>query len=71
MNLVTKSGGDVLHGDVLGLYRPSGPEAKLSGFTTSNAASGNDIVNDSLAQFAAALGGKLFEERSHALLRCV
>lgn len=61
VNIVTKSGGDVLHGDVLALYRPSGPEAKLSGFTTSNAASGNDIVNDSLAQFAAAVGGKLLK----------
>jgi hypothetical protein len=61
VNIVTRSGGDKLHGDVLGLYRPSGPEAKLSGFTTSNAASGNDIVNDSLAQFAGALGGKLFK----------
>src|SRR6202012_3664504 len=61
VNIVTKSGGDTLHGDVLALYRPSGPEAKLSGFTTSNAASGNDIVNDSLAQFAAALGGKLLK----------
>jgi len=61
VNIVTKSGGDVLHGDVLALYRPSGPEAKLSGFTTLNAASGNDIVNDSLAQFAGALGGKLLK----------
>jgi hypothetical protein len=59
VNIVTKSGGDHLHGDVLALYRPSGTEAKLSGFTTANAASGNDIVNDSLAQFAASLGGRL------------
>jgi len=61
VNIVTKSGGDKLHGDVLGVYRPSGPEAKLSGFTTASATSGNDVVNDSLDQFAAALGGKLLK----------
>ncbi len=61
INIVTKSGGDKFHGDVLGLYRPSASEAKLSGFTTSNATSGNDISNDTLDQVAASLGGKLLK----------
>ena len=59
VNIVTKSGGDQLHGDLLGLYRPSGPEAKLSGFNSSNATSGNDITNDTLDQTAAAISGRL------------
>jgi hypothetical protein len=64
VNIVTKSGGDRLHGDVLELYRPSGPEAKLSGFNASNATSGNEIVNDSLAQEAGSLGGRLLKSES-------
>jgi hypothetical protein len=59
VNMVTRSGGPHFHGDVLGMWRPSGPEAKLSGFTTSNAASGNDITNDTLDQGAATVGGPL------------
>jgi Carboxypeptidase regulatory-like domain/TonB dependent receptor len=62
VNIVTKSGGDKLHGDLLELYRPSAPEAKLSGFNTSNATSGNDITNDTLAQSAASISGKLFKK---------
>ena len=30
VNIVTRSGSDTYHGDVLGLWRPSGPEAELS-----------------------------------------
>jgi hypothetical protein len=61
VNIVTKSGGDKLHGDVLELYRPSAPEAELSGFNASNATSGNEITNDALAQTAASLSGRLFK----------
>jgi hypothetical protein len=61
VNLITRSGGDILHGDLLELYRPSGPEAALSGFTSSNATSGNQITNDSLAQTAGSVSGKLFQ----------
>lgn len=57
VNIVTRSGGDRLHGDMLGLWRPSDPEAKLSGFSTSNATSGNDITNDTLDQGAATVSG--------------
>src|SRR6185437_14071041 len=47
------------HGDVLGLFRPSGPEAKLSGFNSQNATSGNDLANDTLSQTAAAVSGPI------------
>jgi Carboxypeptidase regulatory-like domain/TonB dependent receptor len=59
VNIVTKSGGDSLHGQMLGLWRPSGTEAKLSGFTPTTATSGNDITNDTLYQGAASLSGPL------------
>ncbi len=61
VNIITRSGGDKLHGSVLELYRPSGPEAKLSGFNASNATSGNEITNDTLAQTAASLSGRLLK----------
>jgi hypothetical protein len=59
VNIVTRRGGDNYHGDLLGLWRPSAPEAKLSGFSTTTATSGNDITNDTLAQGAATLSGPL------------
>ena len=59
VNMVTRSGTSQFHGDVLGLWRPSDPEAKLSGFSTKTATSGNDITNDTLDQGAATLGGPL------------
>lgn len=59
VNVVTRTGTDRLHGDLLGLWRPSAPEAALSGFSTANATSGNDITRDTLAQEAATLGGPL------------
>ena len=59
VNIVTKSGGDKLHGDLLEVYRPSGPEAALSGFNSSNATSGNQITNDTLTQTAGSISGKL------------
>ena len=41
------------------LWRPSATEAALSGFTTNNAASGNDITNDTLGQSDLSLSGPL------------
>jgi hypothetical protein len=61
VNIVTRSGGDSYHGDLLGLWRPSAPEAKLSGFSATNATSGNDITDDTLAQCAATLSGPLVQ----------
>jgi Carboxypeptidase regulatory-like domain len=59
VNIVSKSGGNKYHGDVLGLWRPSGPEAALSGFSTTTASSGNDITNDKLGQTAIGLSGPI------------
>jgi len=59
VNIVTKSGGNKLHGDILELWRPSDTEAALSGFTATNAASGNDLTNDTLGQSAVSLSGPI------------
>ncbi len=62
VNIVTKSGGSALHGEVLELWRPQATEAALSGFTPSNAASGNDITRDTLGQSAVSLGGPISQK---------
>lgn len=59
VNIVTRSGGSKFHGSALFLGRPSGPEAKLSGFSSSNATSGNDITKDTLGQVALGLSGPI------------
>jgi hypothetical protein len=59
VNIVTKSGGSQFHGEFLELWRPSATAAALSGFTTTNAASGNDITNDALGQSALSLSGPI------------
>src|SRR5580704_14925394 len=59
VNIITKSGGVHLHGSVIELWRPAGPEAALSGFTSTNAASGNDIASDTLGQSAVSIGGPM------------
>ena len=68
VNIVTKTGGNQYHGEVLGAFRPSGAAATLSGFTPTNV-NGNSITSDSLKQFSAALGGPLARsERTHFFL---
>ncbi len=59
INIVTKSGGNQFHGELLELWRPADTSAALSGFTTANATSGNQLTSDSLGQSAAALSGPL------------
>lgn len=59
VNIVTKSGSNALHGEALGLFRPSETQAKLSGFTAANAPNGNAITDDSLKQTSASLGGPI------------
>jgi hypothetical protein len=59
INIVTKGGGNKFHGEALETWRPSAPEAKLSGFNSSTATSGNDITNDTLRQTAVGLSGPI------------
>jgi Carboxypeptidase regulatory-like domain/TonB dependent receptor len=59
INIITKTGGNKLHGELLELWRPSETEAALSGFNSTNAASGNDWTNDTLGQTAAFLSGPI------------
>ena len=59
INLVTRSGGDKFHGQLLELWRPAGTEASLAGFNSGNATSGNEITSDVLGQTAASLSGAL------------
>lgn len=68
VNIVTRSGTSRFHGDVLGLWRPSAPEATLSGFSTTSATSGNDITRDTLAQLAATVGGPVTHDTRTSFL---
>jgi len=66
VNIVTKSGGANYHGEFGGLWRPTGPEASLSGFTESTATSGNEVANDKLVQESVAFSGPLsFDRKTH------
>jgi hypothetical protein len=65
VNIVTRSGGDRLRGELLELSRPAGPQAQLEGFTSASATSGNEITSDTFGQTAASLSGGLGS--SHAL----
>jgi hypothetical protein len=62
VNIVTRSGGENLHGDVLELYRPGNLGAQYYGFGPATATSGNQIASDQLNQTAASLSGKLFRK---------
>ncbi|MGA8529235.1 MAG: carboxypeptidase regulatory-like domain-containing protein, partial [Acidobacteriaceae bacterium] len=68
VNVLTRMGTRDFHGDVLGLWRPSDPEAKLSGFSSTTATSGNDIANDTLDQGAATASGPLTRSGSTVFL---
>jgi Carboxypeptidase regulatory-like domain/TonB dependent receptor len=65
VNVVTRSGGNNYHGQLLELWRPAETEASLSGFTSGNATSGNEITSDVLGQSAIALSGPLFSDKTH------
>src|SRR5690242_16613619 len=59
VNIVTRSGSDRFHGDLEGLWRPADTSARLSGFTSSNATSGNQLTSDSLRQVAGEFSGPI------------
>lgn len=63
VNIVTKQGGSEYHGDLIAMWRPSATSAKLSGFTDQSATSGNQIVTDSVGQFAGSFSGVLPHSR--------
>ena len=64
VNIVTKSGGDRYHADLLGLWRPNATSAKLAGFTATSATSGNQVVSDSLGQMSATVSGPVADIRN-------
>jgi hypothetical protein len=57
INIVTRSGGNNLHGDVAETWRPAATSAALSGFTSATAGSGNALTGDTLGQSEASLSG--------------
>jgi hypothetical protein len=63
VNIVTRSGGNRLRGEILEVWRPAATEAALSGFNSTNAASGNDISSNTLGLSDVSLSGPL--GRSH------
>ena len=66
VSLVTRSGGSRLRAVLIETWRPAATEAALSGFTSTNAASGNDIASDTLGQTSLALGGPVGSgDRTH------
>ncbi len=67
VNLQTRRGGDQFHGQLLELWRPGPGQARLSGFTAANAASGNDVTADTLGQTAVSLSGPLSRETQFSL----
>ncbi len=59
VNIVTRTGGNALRGQLLEIWRPAGTEAALSGFNAITAASGNDLTSNTLGQTDLSLGGPL------------
>src|ERR1700721_4088443 len=59
VHVVPRSGGDLLHGQLVELWRPADTEASLAGFNSGTATSGNEISSDVLGQSAAAFSGPL------------
>jgi len=65
VNVVTRSGGNRYHGQLLELWRPAASEASLFGFTNGNATSGNEITSDVLGQTALAVAGPILSNKTH------
>ncbi len=59
VTIVTKSGGNQFHADLMELWRPSAAESSLSGFTSKTATSGNQVTSDTLGQTSLALSGPI------------
>jgi hypothetical protein len=66
VNIVTRTGGNRLRGELLEVWRPSATEAALSGFTSTSATSGNDLSSNTLGQTDLSLGGPIgSDNRTH------
>jgi len=66
VNIVTRTGGNRLRGELLEVWRPSVTEAALSGFTSTSATSGNDLSSNTLGQTDLSLGGAIgSDNRTH------
>lgn len=65
VNLITRSGGNRYHGQLLELWRPADTEASLAGFSSATATSGNEITSDVLGQTALSLSGPLLSDKTH------
>jgi hypothetical protein len=65
VNIVTRTGGNRLRAQILEIWRPSATEAALSGFNSTNAASGNDLINNTLGQTDLSVGGPIRNTRTH------
>jgi hypothetical protein len=59
VNIVTRSGGNRFRATLIEDWRPASTEAALSGFTSTNASSGNDWASDTLGQASLSGGGPL------------
>jgi len=59
VNVITRSGGKNLHGELGAVWRPAQTSARLSGFTAGSATSGNQVSGDKLGQGEASLSGPL------------
>lgn len=58
INIITKSGTNHYHGDLIGVWRPSDTSASLSAFNPTTA-NGNFIASDSLGETGADFGGPI------------
>ncbi len=66
VDIITRTGGNRLRGEVLEVWRPSATEAALSGFTSTRATSGNDLSSNTLGQTDLSLGGPIGgDSRTH------
>ena len=66
VNIITRRGGNRLRAQILEVWRPSATEANLSGFTPSNAASGNDYNSNSMGLTSVSLGGPIgSDQKTH------
>ena len=69
VNIVTRTGGNRLRGELLEVWRPSATEAALSNFTSTSATSGNDLSSNTLGQTDLSLGGPDRLRQSYPFLR--